>query len=172
MRNSNPFRYHFRQYHPSTTCIFKFWFGKKYFIWKAKALHQAVTQFATEIDRTIRLGKKDTIYEGIVRYVIRARIVQMEVEWLQDIDNPAELLKEEHQMLKKAEKDPDCINTSFVPMVPKWIPETAVKEYDDWRQGLQKKKRDTKKSAAVKRAATIKKKKAAAKRVAKKIAGI
>ena len=145
MRISNPFRYYLREPYPSCSCVFKVWFGKKFFIWKAKALHQSVNNMSIEIDRRLRLGTKDgDIYEKIVKYIRKARVSQFDVEMLLANDNPVELLEYEYKELKKAEKNEDCLNISFAPVCPKWIPETACTEFDQWRQNINKKKREKK----------------------------
>lgn len=159
MRISNPFRYIFREAYQSNSCIFKMWFGQNYFLWKSKALHQSVNQFAVEIDRRLRLGCKpdDTVYPKIVTYIRRARVSLFEVEVVYESDNPAEILIQEHKLLLAAKKDEKCLNISFTPYIPKWIPESAEKEYTDWKTSLQRKKKEvkTKKKHATKNAKVV-----------------
>lgn len=155
-RVSNPFRYFFREAYPSETCVFKIWFGQRYFIWKCKALHQAVNNISVEIDRRLRLGLKDgDIYEKIVKYIRKARVAQFEVEVVFKSDNPVDVLKYEHKALKSAQKDELCLNTIFIPGLPKWVPETAGAEYNKWKQDLTKVKKEKKKNAAAKNTKTI-----------------
>lgn len=155
-RVSNPFRYLFREAYPSETCVFKIWFGQRYFIWKCKALHQAVNNISVEIDRRLRLGIKDgDIYEKIVKYIRKARVSQFEVEMLLKSDDPVEILQYEHKVLKAAQKDEMCLNTLFVPGSPKWVPETAINEYNKWKQSLTQVKKAKKKNATAKNTKTI-----------------
>lgn len=155
-RIANPFRYYFRESYPSETCVFKIWFGQRYFIWKAKALHQSVNNISQEIDRRLRLGLKEgDIYEKIVKYIRKARVSQFEVEMVFSSDNPVEILKYEHKVLKEAMKDDMCLNTLFVPGAPKWVPETAVEEYNKWKQELTTIKKTKKKNATASNAKTV-----------------
>lgn len=151
-RISNPFRYMIRQApdggrYGSVSCVLRFWFGQKYFIWKSKALHQTVNTFAIEIDQRLRLGLKgpEDIYKNICGYINRARVIQFEVEPVIITDNPAELLKEEYLLLQAGKKDENCLNVQFDPYLPKWLPETAVKEFYQFRTELQKKAKEKKK---------------------------
>lgn len=131
MRIANPFRYQFDEPYPSSGSIIKLHFGKKYFILKTKALQQAVNRVAVELDQRMRLGlKPGDIYEKVVKHIHAGRVTMMRVEALLLSDDPAQLLITEHKLLKEAAKDDLCLNTTFFPMIPKWIPETAVAEFN------------------------------------------
>lgn len=148
MRVSNPFRYQFRKPHPSTSCIFKMWFGKKYLIWKGKALHQSVNTVSVDLDRRLRLGcDEESVYKHAVAYIRKARIALFEVEVVFASDEPVELLRREYELLKEGSQDPDCLNTSFDPLLPKWITADHIEKYDNWKKLLTQKKTKLKKNA-------------------------
>jgi hypothetical protein len=143
MRIANPFRYSilpFNGYAPgSIACVFKMWFGKtKYFIWKSPALYGTVNAFSKDIDQRLRLGLKGPgdIYTKIVAYIKKARVSQFEVEVLFISDNPVDLLKTESEILQKSISNDNCLNMAMTPYIPKWIPDTAVNEYNLWKQKL------------------------------------
>jgi hypothetical protein len=136
--------------------VVKAHFGKKYFIWKGKALHQFVATMAKEIDRSLRLGTKENdIFEKVVHHIKYARIVLMEVEAVCQSEDPAEILVCEHRLLAEAKSDPLCLNTAFAPHVPKWIPDVAVQGYKQQVSPASRRRTQTGK-AAVKGAAAKK----------------
>lgn len=141
MRQANPFRNSMKngEYHPSCTCVMKLWFGQKYyFIWKAKALHQSINSVATDIDQRLRHGQKpDDIWDKVIKYVKRSRVTQFEVEVLFKSDNAQEILLREYKLLQEAKNDPNCLNSIYEPLLPKWITEIDKKAYMELRDGLQ-----------------------------------
>lgn len=141
-RISNPFRYMYRERYPSVGTIYKAWFGKRYLIVKAKALHQSVNMIAKELDQRLRLGvKPNDMFEKCVLYIRRARIGQFEVESILQSDNPVDLLIEEYKLLKASQADENCLNITFFPGLPKWIPETAVAEFQAIVKQMEEKKK-------------------------------
>lgn len=135
-RIANPFRYSFDAPYKSTTCVFKLWFGTRYFIWKTKSLHAGINKIAIELDRKLRLGfEPDNFYAPILRYIRSARIGLFRVEVLKETEDPAELLIFEFKALQAAKDDKKCLNKIFEPQVPQWVPvearqqlETAIAE--------------------------------------------
>jgi len=73
----------------------------------------------------------------VVAYVKRARVTTMAVEVIHETDDPVELLKVEYEQLQKAKDDPNCLNPRFVnnDYYPKWIPQTAINEFNKQLQG-------------------------------------
>lgn len=133
------FRYTFREKLPSSPSVIKAWFGKKYFIWKGKALHQFVEVMAKEIDRSLRLGvKKDEkgnvidIYAGVIHHIKYARVTMMEIEVVCQTEDPLELLKCEFGVLRTGDHDPMCLNVVREQSYPKWIPQSVLDEYLQW----------------------------------------
>lgn len=119
----------------NVSCIYKFWFGKKYYIGKSQKLHGTVDWVAAEVDRRLRLGvMPDHLLYNIVNHVRRTRVISFSIEILFQCDNPEELLKEEFTILRKEKDCPECLNATFVPYIPKWISESAVVNYEKWKK--------------------------------------
>jgi hypothetical protein len=155
-RIANPFRYMFREPYASSGAIYKAWFGKKYLIWKAKSLHQSVNTISKEIDQRMRLGlKPDDPFTKAVEHIRRARVTIFEVEAMLLSDDPSALLMEEYRLLKVAQDDPAALNMHFFPQIPKWIPDTAVAQFQKDIAAL----RAPKKKAAKKKAKKVSAKK-------------
>lgn len=137
MSISSPFPYAFKDPYDSVTCVFKLWFGGKYFIFKGLKLHSAAENLSIQIHRELNKPKEDSILFKVIAYIKRARVVTMTVEIVHETDDPVELLKVEYEQLQKAKKDPNCLNTRFTnnDYYPKWIPQTAIHEFNKQLQG-------------------------------------
>jgi hypothetical protein len=137
MAISSPFPYTYKEVYASVTCVFKLWFGGKYFIFKCMKLHAASENLSAQIHRELSNPKEDSIIFKVVAYVKRARVTTMAVEVIHETDDPVELLKVEYEQLQKAKDDPNCLNTRFVnnDYYPKWIPQTAINEFNKQLQG-------------------------------------
>lgn len=149
MSHSSPFRYEIPKtkagdkLEPSNPCTFKLWFGKKYLIWKGKALHQALDNIAIQLDRGIRVGVSEkSAFIKVVDYIKKGRITFFTVEIMLQSSKPPALLRSELLLLRKAKKDADCLNMVFEPYIPQWIPAKDVKEYETWKSNLNKKKKN------------------------------
>lgn len=153
--NSSPFRYSLKKEdYTSASCVYKLWFGKKFFIWKAKALFQSLDTVSVDIDRRLRNGmKQGDMYTLVISHIQRARVTQMEAEVVLYSDNPEELLIAEYEALKAAKGNPDCLNMGFYPYIPKWIPEAAVKALEQYirKKQLAAKSRPRKKGGTKRR---------------------
>lgn len=146
------FRYTFKDKYASAACVYKMYFGKKYFIWKGKALKQSVDNCAKEIDRSLRLGCKDNdIFEWVVEWIKKARVQMMEVEVVLADNNPLELLKTEYTLLQAGEGDLLCLNLSFEPYLPSWISQADQAAFQKWTQA-QKRSASRKKRSTAKKA--------------------
>lgn len=122
---------------PSCSCVMKLWFGKRYFIWKSKALHQSLTSISKEIDQRLRLGQKpDDIYDGVIKYIRRANVNKFEAEVVFKSDNPQELLVQEYKLLQQGKKDENCLNVKYEPLLPKWIPDIDKDAFMAIKEGL------------------------------------
>lgn len=135
-RIANPFRYMLREaYQPAGSgAIYKAWFGKRFLIWKAKSLQQSVNSISKEIDQRLRLGLKgpDDPFTKVIPYIRQARVGIMEIEAITLTDDPAQLLIDEYNELKAGKDDPQCLNISFFPHIPKWIPQDAQDEFREF----------------------------------------
>lgn len=128
MARTFPFKY--KEFYSSSTCIYKATFGTKFYIVKAKALRQSVDQVMEDIDRKMRLGVPDGhILQKVIKHIISARVPSCTIEVLFKSDDHGELIYNESEILKQAELDPKCLNTSFVPYLPKWISQLQVERY-------------------------------------------
>ena len=137
MSIASPFPYTFKEPYGSVTCVFKLWFGSKYFIFKGMKLHASAENLSIQIHRELNKPKEDSILFKVVAYVKRARVTTMTVELIHDTDDPVELLKVEYEQLQDAKDDPNCLNTRFVnnDYYPRWIPQTAINEFNKQLQG-------------------------------------
>lgn len=140
---SSPFRYQAPSNEPSAPCVFKLWFGKKFLIWKAKALMQSLDQVAAEVDRGIRLGPREgNAFAKAAEYARKGRITIFTVEIMLSSDKPVALLRSEYLLLKKHFNSDDCLNVMPEPHIPKWIPQEDVLSFNKWKQQLNKKKKN------------------------------
>jgi hypothetical protein len=137
MAISSPFPYTFKEPYQSVTCVFKLWFGSKYFIFKGMKLHSTAENLSIQIHRELNRPKEDSIMFKVIAYIKRARITTMTVELIHETDAIGELLMVEYEQLQKAKKDLNCLNTRFTnnEYYPKWIPQVAINEFTKQLQG-------------------------------------
>jgi hypothetical protein len=137
MSVTSPFPFTYKGSPDSVTCVFKLWFGARYFIFKGLKLHASAENLSTQIHRERLRPKEDSILFKVIAYINRARVTNMTVESIHETDDPVEILKVEYEQLQKAKKDPNCLNTRFVnnDYYPKWIPQTAINEFNKQLQG-------------------------------------
>lgn len=138
MAISSPFPYTLKEPYGSVTCVFKLWFGGKYFIFKGLKLHSTAESLSIQIHRELVKPKEDSIMFKVIAYIRRARVVTMTVEVIHETDAIAELLMVEYEQLQKAKKDLNCLNTRFVnnEYYPKWIPQAAINDFTKQLHGI------------------------------------
>lgn len=125
---ANYFPYLFKEKYPSNTCLVKIWFGKKYFIWKAKALRQTAEQVCRDLSRKYRLGCAETdLFYPVVQYIKRGRILSCTFEVILATENHKELVGAETELLNRVFGTPECLNNRSEPYLPNWINLTANK---------------------------------------------
>jgi len=130
---ANPFRISYRDKYRSVMCVYKIWVDDRYFIGSAKALKQHMEHLSIGIDRRLRNGllPSDIYYDLIV--VIKETNVQViEVEVVSASVSGYDMLKSCYDELQKAKVDPMCINKTFEPYIPSWVPngdKERVKSY-------------------------------------------
>lgn len=125
---ANYFPYLFKEKYPSNTCLVKIWFGKKYFIWKAKALRQTAEQVCRDLSRKYRLGCAETdLFYPVVQYIKRGRILSCTFEVILATENHQELVDAETELLNRVFGTPECLNNRSEPYLPNWINLTANK---------------------------------------------
>lgn len=122
------FPYNLKEKYPSNTCLVKIWFGKKYFIWKAKALKQTADQVCRDLSRKVRLGCPETdLFYQVCHYIKRGRILSCTFEVVIATDDHAELVDREAKLLKQSYGTPECLNNNPEPYLPSWISTTSNK---------------------------------------------
>lgn len=140
MSVTSPFPYTFKEQYETTsvTCVFKLWFGSKYFIFKGMRMDKTVETLSVQIHREMNNQKDDSILFKAVAYIKRARIVTMTVEIIYETDAILDLLTMEYEELQEAKKDPNCLNTRFTnnEYYPKWIPQHIINEFAKQLQGV------------------------------------
>lgn len=144
MKTANPFRFQLMQPTGGKSGVLKLWFGSsRYVIIKAKSMIAGVKTFSVELDRRMRLGAKpDSIYHKVVNYVHRGRVTVFRVEILLESEDPLELLQREHTELMAGSADKNCLNNSFEAMIPQWITQDVVTQFNNWKNPKPTKKRN------------------------------
>jgi len=125
--------------YPSKPSVYKCYFGKSFFIWKAKALQQGLSLLSRDLDIKFRKGYKEgDILSKMVDYVKKYRVSRFTVEVLHQTDDAAELLAFEAAELNRCFGSPLCLNVSNELYLPKWIPlgdierfKATIQETDD-----------------------------------------
>lgn len=122
----------------ATPCIFKIWFGSKYYIGKAKSLLPYAQNMAELIERALRTMKYDetNIYYHVITYIKRARIIKAKVEMIHNDFEKNEfiMLKTEQELLNKCKNDVNCLNNNFDSYTPKWMPQEQINFFIKWKE--------------------------------------
>lgn len=132
----------------SVPTVFKVWFGKKYFIWKGKALLQSCELLAKSISANLsRINKgehmkdHDYLYH-VMKHIRTTRCLSASVEivfndYLDEFDqiDGLKVLKNEQQLLDESTGDPLCLNNNvqaYVPLNTIWIKEDVKQQFLNW----------------------------------------
>ena len=113
----------------SAASVFKVYFGKKYFIWKGKALYQSAEIISKSIVARLRNGnfnEIDFMYHvvnhikknGITKGFCKAESVFNDYERDNGTINGYQMLIDEQKMLDEARKDGYCLNNNAQSYVP------------------------------------------------------
>jgi len=105
----------------SNPCVFRIEAGTKYFIWKSPDIFKTLKSLSKDLDVKIKNCKPDDLFYKLVTHICQYRTFKLSAKVLFETENHAELVKFEMDILAKAEKDPHCVNVSFLPYQPKWI---------------------------------------------------
>jgi hypothetical protein len=132
----------------SLPSVYKIHFGKKYFIWKGKALKQSCELVAKGISAGLsKLARNEQIPENDYLYHVLKHIkatrctsgkVELEVNDFEDSDgnfDALKVLKVEQKLLDEATGDPLCLNNNaeaYVPQNNLWIKEPHKKAFYKW----------------------------------------
>jgi hypothetical protein len=117
-------------------CVYKAWFGTKYFIGKGKALLQSVQGMAVVIERGLRLRNHDetNMHYHVIAHIIKNSLSRGRVEVIGGEDlSEFELLKLEQEEINRHINDPNCLNNNFDAYVPKWISEIEAQKFLQWK---------------------------------------
>lgn len=137
MSISAPFPYTYKEEYETGTCVFKLWFGSRYFIFKGLNFKTTVENLSKQIHRERTRPKDDSILTSVIAYINKARVTSMVVEKVCEADAIAVLLMEEYEALQEAKNDPNCLNTRFTntDYYPHWVPQVAINEFTKQLQG-------------------------------------
>lgn len=132
-----PVRYRDEENVQPKRCVYKIWADGKFMIWKGLSLTQSVSQVSEQIHRSLsRPPKSGDLFEKLMRRIEDNRLLFIEVEAIQYADSALDLLKSEYNLLQESKNNPDCLNMSFEPYIPKWIPITHIEAYEEWKELL------------------------------------
>jgi hypothetical protein len=109
---------------PMMGCIYKLYYGETYVVVKAKTYQRSKTIIEYALDRYLKAGKKDLLYNRFFAYIQAYRKTynhQLLVKVILKSNSPYQLLKKEQEELDKARYDLNCFNNSFDAYVPKGI---------------------------------------------------
>ena len=123
----------------SKPCICKIYFGKKYIIWKGKALYKSIQGLSDSIERYIRLqkaDKKDYLYKVCAHIkktrCIKARVEVIDSDFMNDgstVIDSYRMLVLEQQLIDKGRKSDLCLNTNIMAYIPAWIDDAIVRKF-------------------------------------------
>ena len=130
----------------SCSCVYKILFGKKYFIWKGKALLQSCEGIAKQLKTPVvtkTLPARNSYLYLVIEHIIKTRCLGGSVTIIDHSKEPLELLKIEQKELDKAASDPDCLNNNeqaYVPASTHFISEADKEKFLQWYPVRKKKK--------------------------------
>lgn len=130
---------------PSTASVYKVYFGKKYFIWKGKALWQSCDLLGKSISAALSKyeGVEETNYlYHVINHIKKTRCLFGKVEIIAndfvnefgEVDGLA-CLKEEQRCLDAATGDYLCLNNNeqaYIPANATWIKEDEKIKFLKW----------------------------------------
>lgn len=131
-------------------CLFKVYFGRKYFIWKGKSLVQSCELLSKSIKSKLGKGAisdEDFLYH-VMSHINKTRCIKATVDVISDnytdgekIDTMA-ILKDEQMALWEAMDDADCLNNNiqaYIPVNNSWISEATKNKFLIWYEKNKKK---------------------------------
>lgn len=120
------FNYRLKEKYQSKTCVVKYWFGQKYFIWKALHLKQGCDQVFRDLNNKIARYKLGTLPETdlffkVAKYCSMARVTVALVEVLLETDDHCLLAEFDRVQVAAAADDVNCLNLSGDQYLPGWL---------------------------------------------------
>lgn len=124
------FNFRYKEKYLSRTCVVKYWFGSKFFIWKALHLKQSCDQVFRDLNNKIAKEKLKELSSGDLFYLVAKHINKNRpavaiVEVLFESDDHQAILDFDRQTMQEAFKDPNCLNICCDQYIPGWLKQTA-----------------------------------------------
>lgn len=127
-----PCRY--RQEALSKICVYKIWADDKFLIWKGKSLTQSVAGVSETIHRALSSPTPpDHLFHKLMAQIEAKRCLFVEIDVFRYASDPLHMLQVEHMLLEQGSTNPNCLNISFMPYIPQWIPLDSLAEYKKWK---------------------------------------
>lgn len=123
---ANTFNFRYKEKYPSTTCVVKYTFGTKFFIWKALHLHQSSNQVFRDLNSKIAKYKMGTLSEDdlfyrVAQHCSKARVIFATVEVLFESEDFCEIMEFDQQELNRSAGNSNCLNLSTEQYLPGWL---------------------------------------------------
>lgn len=120
------FNYRLKEKYQSKTCVVKYWFGQKYFIWKALHLKQGCDQVFRDLNNKIARYKLGSLSETdlffkVAKYCSHYQSTVAIVEVLLETDDHCLLAEFDKAQVGAAAEDPNCLNLSGDQYLPGWL---------------------------------------------------
>ena len=113
------------------------WADDKFLIWKGKSLTQSVANLSGAIHRALQFPvASGHLFEKLMAQVESKRCLWVEIDVVEYASDPLNMLQVEFLLLQKEKSNPNCLNVSFDPHIPKWVPLNAVEGYNKWKASL------------------------------------
>lgn len=109
-----------KEYFNNPYSLLKIWFGKKFYIARAKSVNSFVDNLGKQIRTNLKkdeLNDEGLLYH-VVKHIRRLRPLNGTVEMIGSYDTALELMKQEQLLLDKNESDPMCLNNNEQAYVP------------------------------------------------------
>lgn len=120
------FNFRYKEKYQSNTCVVRYWFGKKYFIWKALHLKQSCDQVFRDLNNKIARVKMgtlsdDDLFSKVAIYCSKYPATVALVEVLLETDDLQKIIEFDQAVLAQAMGDPNCLNLSTEQYIPGWL---------------------------------------------------
>jgi hypothetical protein len=120
------FNYRFKENYHSKTCVVKYTFGTKFFIWKALHLKQGTEQVFRDLNNKIARYKtgalsEDDLFYNVAKHCSKARVIFALVEVLFESDDLCLIMEFDQQQLTNSIGDQHCLNLSTEQYLPGWL---------------------------------------------------
>lgn len=128
-------------------CICKIFWGDAYVVAKCRTFARLKTIIEDSLDRYLRKGKHDLMYERFFFYIKAYPNCNFRVKVLFKSENPYELLVKEQEWLDKSKFDLNCMNNSWDAYIPKgiqgdrkaWINRGHYLNFMNWKRNRESK---------------------------------